>query len=903
MLKPVTILALDDAAASLADSVQRRVAAHCGLDDLVQWRRAGNVAEAVTSVHAQRQDPDSPLRMREDVANRELVLLFTSCTTKNVIDVAREVRLQYERRRLAAHFSVEAYCLMPELFAEPDYGAAYSLLKLLSDTNALDEVWLLDSTNANRVKFGQHDSEAYAQAIAGALTLEPEMSGAPASSRPRGMEPRFSSFGFAELFFPRDVALQRLEPRFAAELVREKLLAPGPPAHAQLAAKQFVVGDEFAVPLSRIGLDAGQSLFKRFQARTFVTERTRSADEVIVAVHNELKAHRESTHVQNLHALATRGEETAHGFESMLARVVDETLDRHDYAAAIGFVEALVDPAPDLHAGTDVAPRNLVTELHAANASLDKRLNFVPNSAASSAARKRIRELDDLLHDQQLVADIHAPAGADEQLAAMEQERADLRHGLPALIFAEEGENNAARNAARDAESSRLADETLAKEQQLRELFAQKPRAEQALREALEARRTFLWWQVVIVAAFLAGAWLHRASLVALSIYSIYILIRYFRDLAPAIRNAREQLERIVALIDTTDKAKNAAHNDVLQFEYDVAHRKTTLGVLGRTRDAAGRTLEALRARHAELQQLADSFAPASIAWGSLSFSILDDADVDAWYERTSEDRRPLVREFPIARSASHHLALETLRERIAAYAATGFESFRALTLAKAVPLANETKLAQRIKRFVDAGAPLIELGEDLDAQRAMQRDLTLWMESAPALTSVMQRRLPDANVRPPHDPLRLQAVSRVLHFPAYVLGQIAHYREKYDPARHPESASAPDVMPAAILLGAHREAYEQILLGRALGLIRLRRDGQLAMSNVVLGDSHLAAAQRMTTSQLHELERELQPRLTIARDVERELRELLDAKAPLTDLDRTVIGTLLTRYSPEILQ
>lgn len=38
MLKPVTILALDDDAATLAEAVQQRVAAAHGLEDLVQFR-------------------------------------------------------------------------------------------------------------------------------------------------------------------------------------------------------------------------------------------------------------------------------------------------------------------------------------------------------------------------------------------------------------------------------------------------------------------------------------------------------------------------------------------------------------------------------------------------------------------------------------------------------------------------------------------------------------------------------------------------------------------------------------------------------------------------------------------------------------------------------------------------
>src|SRR5204863_230771 len=139
-----------------------------------------------------------------------------------------------------------------------DYAAAYALLKTLSaeDDKPFDEVWLVDATNGKRVRFGATDAflDVYADAIAGALTYEPEMSGALPGIHPRGMHPTFSSFGYASLVFPRDVALQRVQARFAAELVREKLLAGAHATHVQLAAKQFVVADEFALPPSRLGI-------------------------------------------------------------------------------------------------------------------------------------------------------------------------------------------------------------------------------------------------------------------------------------------------------------------------------------------------------------------------------------------------------------------------------------------------------------------------------------------------------------------------------------------------------------------------------------------------------------------------------------------------------------------------
>jgi hypothetical protein len=863
MLKPVTILALDEASATLAEAVQRRVA----IPDLVQCGSPGDLQE----IHARRQSPDSPLRLRDDISNREVVLLVTSANSSSVIDVAREVRGQYDMRRYAAFYSLEVLVLLPELAP----GAAYSLLKMLSADNPADAVWLVDSMNANRVRFGDLSNDAYADAVAGALLFEPELSGAIVGRRPHGMDPAFSSFGYAELVFPREVALQRVEARFAAQLVREKLLAGNALPRPELVAREFVAGKDLELP--------EQSLFMRFRPKTLVSDKTRSAEELIAAVRGELQAHRDGVHLKNLETLAQQGEETAARGSALLARVVDETLDRDGYPAAIAFLDALVDP---------LGPRNLATEIHAAAISLDARLAFTPNTAASDAARKHIRELEQLLEDQQLVADTMSTGAAE--LAVLQGERDELRSGIREVVFAEEAENNAARNTARDAETARLSAETQAHEQHLRDLFVQKPRAEQALREALEARRTFLWYCVIGAIIGLAAAYWNRWSLTVFGALAAYAAFRYLSEIAPSVRAAREALQRLVEQIDVTDKAKNAAHNDELQFEYDVAHRRTRLSVLGRTREAAQSTLDAVRERMRELETL--SFAPASIVSRGLVVHVLEDADVDAWYDRTTDDRRPLLRDFPLTRSESRHLSLDELERRVTAYAATAFDAFRSFTLAQGATLASEADFARRLKRFTDTAAPLIDLrGDDLEAEKSMQRDATLWIDTSDArFTAQIQRRFPEAHLRATTDPLRIHALSRVLHYPAYVLGQIDYYRAQYDPALHPESAHAPDLIP---LTGVLRDAYEQVLLARAVGVIRLREDGQLVSNESVLGDTHRAAAEHLAGAATlrHELADALAPRLRIAADVARDLQQLIDT--PLSTFDQELAAGIAARY------
>jgi hypothetical protein len=915
MLKPVSILALDDDVAPLAHAVQHRVAAHYGVDDLVQVREcAGDPEAAIQSIHAQRQRPDTPLRLRDDIGSRELVLIMLAAAgpaRTSLVETARRVRTIYETRRFASFVSIEILCMLPEAAgsANPeDYAAAYALLKALSaeSEKPFDEVWLVDATNAKRVCFGAVDGslDVYADAIAGALMYEPELSGALPGIHPRGMHPTFSSFGYASLVFPRELAVQRVEARFAAELVREKLLAGTLPARAQLAAKQFVAAEEFALPLSRIGVDAGQTLFRRFQPKTQVTERTRSAEEIIAAVRGELQAFRDTTQLKNLNTLARQGEQTIREHGALLVRSVDESLDGNGYDAATGLLEALLDPLPELRPDAELAPRNLVTEIRTATAALDARLRFTANTVSSDAARKRVRELESLIEDQKIVADTLAAADAAQQVESLEREKASLLEQVPELIFAEERENSAARTAAREAETARLAAETEAREQELRELFVQRPRAEQALREALERRRSWLWQQLIfavigVAAIYALGFLLHVqltwAALSALGVFAVVTGIRYVTQIMPLVRDARERLARLRSQIETADQAKNIAHNAELQLEYDVAHRRTALRVLRAMHDADKHLLDALRARREELAALAESFVRPSLASGPLSLSVIDDDDVDAWYTRTVEDRKPFAREFPIRRSEARRLSIDELRRRIASHAATAFTGLYALTLAMAASsLADEAKLVQRLKRLADVSGPLIELREDdLQAQRSVQRDCTLWLDSEDATwLAQLQRRFPEANVRSAPDVLSVHAITRVLHYPGYILGPIDYYRAQYESASNPEHAGVADLIPAEVVFGARvHAAYEQVLLARALGIVK---DGEL-------GDTHLAAAQKLAAPEgaasREQLDNAIVPRLEMTADVTRELR-LLRQSATLTPVDRTVLDGLLRKYA-----
>jgi hypothetical protein len=759
--------------------------------------RDGDPEAAIQSMHAQRQRPDSPLRVRDDVGTRELVLVMlaaagparTSLLETTRAHPRRSTRRAASRRSYRSRFSV----LLPEAAgsAAGRLRGAYALLKTLSaeSEKPFDEVWLLDATNGKRVRFGatRRSARRLCRAIAGALTYEPEMSGALPGIHPRGMHPTFSSFGYASLVFPRRAGVATRRSAFRRGAGAGRNCSPDDARRAQLAAKQFVAADEFALPLSRIGVDGRQALFRRFQPKTPVTERTRSAR----GDHRRrarASCRRSATRriCENLDD-AARSRATDDPRSRRAARsAIDETLDRDGYDAAIalarGAARSAARAAPEGRARAAAtwsrrsAPHGGARRGSCFHAEHSVERCRAPKRCASWSRSSRIRRSSPTRWRGGCRGREIGCARSGEGVAA--------RNRCRSMIFAERAREQLARTAAREARRRARRRRPSPASRSLRELFGQLPRAEQALREALETRRRVAVAAAMVCHCRRGGDGRHRARIggptyvgdpARAGIFTVITGIRYATQIAPLVRDAKERLARLRALIETADQAKNAAHNVELQFEYDVMHRRTALRVLRASHDTARELVGAVRARREELELLAASFVPPSLSSAPLSLGVIDDEELDAWYARTIEDRKPFVREFPIRRAESRRLALEMMRERIASHAASAFTDLRKLTLAMAATrLADESKLAHRLKRFADLSAPLIELrDDDLQAQRSMQRDCTLWLDSGDAAwIAQLQRRFPESHVRTAPDALSVHVVTRVLHFPATFSGR-----------------------------------------------------------------------------------------------------------------------------------
>ncbi len=264
----------------------------------------------------------------------------------------------------------------------------------------------------------------------------------------------------------------------------------------------------FALPLSRIGVEGGQSLFRRFQAKTRVNERTRSAEEILAAVRGELQAFRDSTHLGNLQTLAKQEEQTASAITPRCSpRTVDESLDRDELRLGLGkLLEALVDPLPELRPDAELSPRNLVTSCAPPRRRSTHGCASPPNTSSSDAARARVRELETSIEDQQLIADTHAAsrcgaaargAGAGEGGAAAAGAGDDLRGGA--------GEQRGPRGGARSGDGAARRRRRERASRSCESCSRNSRVRSRRLREALETRRAWLWQQLIIAIAGVAA--------------------------------------------------------------------------------------------------------------------------------------------------------------------------------------------------------------------------------------------------------------------------------------------------------------------------------------------------------------------------------------------------------------
>ncbi len=238
------------------------------------------------------QSPEAIAAKRQGVeissSHRVYLMLSTSNPFSRgiVFELVRLMRWLFIKYFTDVPHSLEALLLLPGLFAQvttADYGAAYALLRELDykmttgvvvagsqKVPPFDNCWLFDE----RIGGLRDNLSSYADAFVGFLSMEAETNGLLIGThKVRGKIPAYSTFGYGELFFPRETAIKRLSSAFAADILMQQFLPQKEVASEAnrkllLDAKELILSDEFSSAFLQLERDNGKPVWQDFNPRT-----------------------------------------------------------------------------------------------------------------------------------------------------------------------------------------------------------------------------------------------------------------------------------------------------------------------------------------------------------------------------------------------------------------------------------------------------------------------------------------------------------------------------------------------------------------------------------------------------------------------------------------------------------
>jgi hypothetical protein len=931
MLRPTCIFTLDEMANDLADDVRSLIAERHGISELVAVRTIGDVyavigrgegsqtserfpalAQVLMSVHAVWQAPTSVLR-RRNVSDRQRILIIAAAsqsTARDAIDLARAIQTVYDSLFSSHLHTCELVLLLPDTASGSTpqmYASAYAGLKEISEVAAgngqgkrlCDFIWIISSSNARRLRFPpvDKDSRVYAEAVVGLLSTEPELSGAlPGAFRPRGFDPTFSSFGYAELVLPVDTIAMRLEARFAEELVGEVLCETAVESaqrSAELAAKTLLQNDSFSALLKRLDFEKGLVISREFQPQTRMVEAVATVDDITAAMRGERESFRRNALLRRQTADIERANGTVAAAAAAVRELRDTTANSVGFRQCIRVLEALIDPFPDLRWDrADLAPRNLCSEIDTASEALDQTLG-IQGRVESQAMRARARELRAVLQHQQLseelltLAEPAAEARLQPAREELQRQFEILMAALPETIMREELSRAEALPKATAAEQERLAQVTDDAERALADLVVAKQRSTEALNDALRIRRAFLHTHLVArpiaVALLLVGlgaavgaakpeilrwlveglggsARLFTYGVGMIVMYAAAVVGRYLSAIHPSVVRAREQVRRVADSMPAAFVRLSSAHAAELQFEYSMSLYETHISMLRRLANEIRSLIVGVRERVADLEALREQFSKehrqAVITTAARTLSAVTTEEVDYYYDHSTSERAVATRDFcegSLTRSAVLRFESNEIDRAVRDYVSAHYSVIRKMTLvdlaAGRPPIVALDAFGRRAERLLDMGSPLLEIREDIEAQRGIQKDVTVWTGGVSILSELLKHEQ-GMHIRTDGDPLRIVTLGRTLHVPGYSLAQIDYYRSQYlAEAPLDQTELVPDLVPTEFILTAPlRSTFVELIVGQQLGLVVRRDDGMLTLEGTgeEVGESYFAAAQKL---------------------------------------------------------
>lgn len=834
-----------------------------------------------------------------------------------VFELVRMIRWLYTKYFTDTPHSLEALILLPGLFTEvttSDYSAAYALLKELDNkmttgvlvaatqkVTPFDNCWLIDG----RIGELKDNLYSYADAFAGFLTVEAQTSGLLiGAQKVRGKIPAYSTFGYGELFFPKEIAMKRLSTALAADIMIKQFLPKVEFAKETnrkwlLDAKEFVLSEEFSDAFLELERDNGKPIWQDFNPRIDI--RAGMSSEYGMELQRAYRQFENKELLSYKRAL----ENSSKQVQTTLTAFLDKTINRYADTSNSGLHEAVMllnrltylylelqsDEARD-------QSHNLITELRAAEAFLDTKLQVIIDCEKTKellnevlALKLQQQQLQDNSSEQEIQT-------VNEQLRSAiteYQKAANLEIAQASQIRAQA--RTKAREQAEKAVVTSLSQLTATENQ----LEAAIDRKNELIAEEKSFRNQYLIIYPTLLGALLLGfvilmgifsqstLWLLLQkigenlvtyllwSTVAILTYLGIVWLKYSTTIRDRLLKLQKQIKRLESSLKANAVELRRSYNEQLKLEYDFYAqnlRVETLNYLIRTAKQRTETIRQTLDNFSQIyNNLLQEHEQAKINFSETRLTVLTDSDIDAYYQTflASNSTEKFTQE-KVSRSQSWKISAEDFKNQLIPFAQKQFEQLSNLSIGEVLKqsdLISANTSTLRLNQLHDSANLLLRLQDiDTNLNPTSQRETNLWVapkdkEQIFGHYSRLSRTLTALEAE---DELKLSILTRSLGFPAYFLSQIEFYRDCYERTQSEQTESdelenIPDLIPDEI--GSNRElilAYSTLILAIALNIISLSQ-GKYKFKGQLLGEDReqiaLALATEFTFQELYEEIRE----------------------------------------------
>ncbi|MGB3758209.1 MAG: hypothetical protein WBA07_17825 [Rivularia sp. (in: cyanobacteria)] len=891
-----------------------------------------------------------------------LMMSISNPEVKGVVfDLVRLIRWLFNKYFTHIPYSLEGLLLLPGLFTQvttPDYGTAYAFLRELDDKMSgggtltqkippFNNIWLCDE----RIGGLKDNLTSYADAFTGFLTAEAETNNLLiGTQKVRGKLPAYSAFGYGELFFPSEIVINRLSASLACDILARQFL---PQAKSTvevnrkwlLDTKEFILSEDFSNAFIDLERDNGKPVWQDFNPR--INLRAGMAQDYGIELQRAYKQFENKELLSYKRTL----ENSCKQMQASLTSFLDHRIDHYADATPKGLDEAvtLLNLLTYLYLelqtdSINEEPQNLITELRAAEAFLDSKLEVKIDKENTKNILNQIyclrlqrQQLQDSLaqtHSEELQQEIQTiqeqlKAVIDEYRQALNLEIEQTRQiRFAAITHAREEAQNAINANIKhlNAAENQLETATDKKNELIEEekLFR---------KQSLFIFPTFIAVSLIILLIItgvfsqstlwllLQKFWINLVNYllgtaVTILVYLGIIWLKYSSKIRHRLAKIDKQIKRLESSLKASAVELRRSYNEQLKLEYDLYAQKLRIEALNyliKTTKQRASTLRQSLANFSELHKnLIQKRQQSTTKFSENRLSVLTDADIDAYYQN-------FLAKFPteqftqkvVSRSKSWKISGEEFQNQLIPFTRQQFEQLSKLSVAQVLKqsdLIAENTANMRLNQLYDSANLLVRI-QDIDANLnpTSQPETTLWVcaEDKEEMFETYSRISRTLTALVAEDKRRLCILTRSLGFPAYFLSQIEFYRDCYERTQSEETEAndIPDLIPDDI--GSNKElkrAYQNLLLAIALGLISQNTQQDYQFKGELIGKDREQISQALANEfSLQEIYEEIKEGIEqFDHDlIYQKLQELGTSIKDLTRYERKVLDNLLSDYNP----